>query len=128
MSEEQQVNKDEPVKGSTENAENTEESVAAKPEKKKFIFLYIAIGCFALGTVALGLAIGLSYVVKGIGVYLLLTSMISEFCAMTFINAQKKMQKSKLCLVFTVLSYIVLFAAAGIMAAGTGFAACGKKQ
>ncbi len=77
-------------------------------ENKSFLLLYIAIGCFALGTVLLGLAIGLSFAVNGVGVYLLIASLISELASVTLLNAQKRHGVNKLCTVIRVLSYIVM--------------------
>lgn len=87
-------------------------------ENKSFLLLYIAIGCFALGAILLGLAIGLSFVVSGVGVYLLIASLISELASLTLLNAQKRHGVNKLCTVIRVLSYIVLVAGVLIFAFG----------
>ncbi len=92
------------------NDENNiqEQNPDGQEENKSFLLLYIAIGCFALGTILLGLSIGLSFVVSGVGVYLLIASLISELASLTLLNAQKRHGVNKLCTVIRILSYIIM--------------------
>lgn len=85
------------------------------PQTKSFLFLYIAIGCFAVGCALFVL----SFFIKNVGVYFIVSTMICELAAVSFINAQKRKYNSKVCLVFTILSYAVMIAAFGVFIIGT---------
>jgi len=103
---------------------NEEEKDENKKEPISFTYLYAAIGCFALSVVLFALAIGLSIVINGVGVYLLIASLISELASLTFLNVQKKHGQNNACKVFTVLGYAlmiiaVLFFSFGAAISGT---------
>jgi hypothetical protein len=70
---------------------------------------WIALVCFILGAVALGL----SFTV--LGVYSLFASMILELCSVTFLNVQKKHNYFFFCKVLRVASYVVMLAAIGMV-------------
>ncbi len=97
--------------------ENTEEQ-----SKKSYVFMYIAIGCFAVGCILLAL----SFVIRGAGVHFLIASMISELAAVSFINAQKKRVNTKACLLISILSYAVMAAALIIFIVGIGVGSSAK--
>ncbi len=84
-------------------------------EKITFTLLYVAIGCFAVSCVLFALA----FVISGAGVYLLIASMTCSLAAMSFINAQKRKAANKLCKVFQILSYVIMFAAVAVFVWGT---------
>lgn len=100
------------------NNENKEEK-KQETEEKTFVYLYVAIGCFSVSVVLFALAIGLSYVVSGIGVYLLIASLISELASLSFLNVQKKHGQNAACKVFTVLGYVIMIAAVLVFSFGT---------
>lgn len=100
----------------TEEVKNVDEP---QPEKKNnFIRLYISIGCFAAGVVLFIL----SFFIKGgsAGVYLLISSMICELAAVTFTNAQKRVNETKLVKIFRYLSYGVMIAGLIVFTIGMG--------
>jgi cytochrome c oxidase assembly protein Cox11 len=70
---------------------------------------WIAVVCFVLG----GVALGLCYTV--LGVYALFSSMILELAAVTFLNAQKKHNYFLLCKILRVLSYVIMLVAFGLV-------------
>lgn len=99
----------------TEEVRNGEEN---QPEKKNnFVRLYISIACFAAGVVLFIL----SFVIKGgkVGVYLLISSMICELAAVTFTNAQKRVNETTVTKVFRYLSYAVMIAGLIVFVIGT---------
>lgn len=106
------MNKDE--KNSEETVENS-----APEGAKNFIYLYIAIGCFA----AACLTFALSFFIYGAGVYMLVASMTCSLAAMSFVNAQKRKAKNILCKVLQILSYVIMFAAVAVFVIGAGMAA-----
>lgn len=99
---------------------NTEE----KPEQgpKNFTLLYVAIGCFAVACILLVLA----FVINGAGVYLLIASMLCSLAAMSFINGQKRRATNKLCKIFQILSYVIMFAALAVFVIGASMANSAK--
>ena len=101
-----------------DNKNNQPEELTPEDEKKRKIYTYIAIGCIAAGGVLLGLAVGLSFAVSGIGVYLLIASVISEIAAVSFINSVEKSGKSKLTLALKIIAYAVMIAGFGIIIFG----------
>lgn len=88
------------------------------PQEKNYLFFYIAIGCFAVGALLLGLA----FAIKNAGTYMLFASMISELAAVTFLNAQKKKYNFKWIMVLRVASYAVMVAAIAIVLIGMSLA------
>ncbi len=92
---------------------NTEETT--EEGEKNFTLLYVAIGCFAASFVLFAL----SFFISGAGVYLLIASMTCSLAAMSFINAQKRKAVNKLCKIFQILSYVIMFAAVAIFVWGT---------
>ena len=84
--------------------------------------MYIAMGCFAVGCILLGL----SFVIKGVGVHLLIASMVSELTSVTFLNAQKRRVETKACKVIRILSYVVMAVALIIFVVGAGFGQTNK--
>ncbi|MDE7076182.1 MAG: hypothetical protein K2O62_02545 [Clostridia bacterium] len=90
-----------------ESEEKTEAQTEENGGKNSLICFYIAIACFAVGCVLLGI----SFAIKGAGVYLLISSMISELACVSFLNGQKKHGENKACKIIRFLSY-------GVMAAG----------
>ena len=91
-------------------------------QNKSFLFLYIAIGCFAAGLILFVL----SFFIKGAGVYFIISAMICELAAVSFINAQKRKANNKLCFVFTILSYVVMAAALAVFIAGMSVGSANK--
>lgn len=89
---------------STNDGRNEENQAEEKPS---FIFLYIAIGCFAVGA----LLLALSFFIKGAGVYMLIACMISELAAVSFLNGQKRKGENTACRVIRILSYVIMAAA-----------------
>ena len=102
-----------------ENKNEQPKELTPEDEKKRIIYTYVAIGCLAVGVVLLALAVGLSYVVYGIGVYLLIASIVSEIAAVSFINSVEKLGKSKLTLALKIISYAVMVAGFAIILFGT---------
>ena len=99
--------------------ETTETEEPADEGKKSFLNLYIAIGGFAVGCILFILSLTAAPKIGGsAGVYFLIASMISELASVSFLNAQKRKAETKLRLIFTILSYVVMAAALGIFIAG----------
>lgn len=89
---------------------NTEEQPEEEGEKN-FKLLYIAIGCFAAACILFVLAIIFPFVhVTGASVYLIIASMTCSLASMSFINGQKRKANHRLCKIFQVLSYVIIFA------------------
>lgn len=100
----------------------TIENTPGENGKKNLLFLYIAIGCFAAGCVLLGI----SFAVKGAGVYMLIASMISELAAVSFLNAQKRNGENLACKIIRILSYVVMVAAIIIVVIGMSVSSSAK--
>ena len=104
---------DKDLKEREDKTENTQTSTEEQPEenggKSSLVCFYIAIACFALGC----LLFGISFAIKGAGVYLLISSMIAELACVSFLNGQKRHGENKACKVMRILSYVVM--AAGII-------------
>lgn len=79
----------------------------------KKIYAYIAIAMIILGAVALGVSF------TKLGVYALISSMIFEITAITFVNLQKKQNALKWLIYLTVTAYVIFAAALLIFAGGT---------
>lgn len=101
------------------NKEEENKELTPEDLKKRKIYTYVAIGCLAAGGVLLALAIGLSYVVAGIGVYLLIASVISEIAAVSFINSVERSGKTKVTLALKIVSYVIMIAGFAIIILGT---------
>lgn len=106
------MNKD--VKNTEKPAEETTQEGA-----KSFIFLYVAMGCFAAACVTFAL----SFFIYGAGVYMLIASLTCSLAAMSFVNAQKRKATNTLCKVLQILSYVIMFAALAVFVIGAGFGA-----
>ena len=107
----------------TETAEaSTEVQTEENGGKKSFVCLYVAIGCFALGCVLLAL----SFFIKGAGVYLIISSLISELASVSFLNGQKKHGVNTACKVIRILSYAVMVIGLIIVIIGMSIAASAK--
>lgn len=105
--------KEKPAVEENTAAENGTENGA--PESNKYLFMYIALGCFLLGCVLFAL----SFFIHGAGVYLLISSMISELACLSFINAQKRKVMTAACRVTQILAYVIMFAAVIVFVLGT---------
>lgn len=105
-----------------ENEEKTGEQPEENGGKNSFICFYIAVACFALGCVLFGI----SFAVKGAGVYLLISSMISELACVSFLNAQKKHGENKACKIIRILSYVVMAAGIIVFVIGMSLSASAK--
>lgn len=92
---------------------NTEET--KEEGVKSFTLLYVAIGCFAVACVLFALA----FLIKGAGVYMLISSTVLSLAAVSFINGQKRRAVNKLCKIFQILSYVVMIAALAVIIIGT---------
>lgn len=81
--------------------------------EKNYNLFYIALGCFGVGCILFILTIVFTFVVKnGIAIYFLVSSMICELAAVSFLNGQKqKFGEEKREFVFKILSYVVMLAA-----------------
>ncbi|MDE6791357.1 MAG: hypothetical protein K2J61_06505 [Clostridia bacterium] len=114
------------LKEQEENTENTQASTEEQTEenggKSSLICFYIAIACFAVGCVLFGI----SFAIKGAGVYLLISSMISELASVTFLNAQKRHGENKACKIIRILSYVVMAAGIIVFVVGTVLSASAK--
>ena len=99
---------------------NTEE--VTENGAKSFTLLYVAIGCFAAACVLFAL----SFVIYGAGVYMLIASMTCSLAAMSFINAQKRKATNRLCKIFQILSYVIMFAAVAVFVIGASMANSAK--
>lgn len=127
---EKDLNERKETEETNETAENKYEAVAqpveeSKPEesgKTSLVYFYIAIGCFALGCVLFGI----SFAIKGAGVYLLISSMISTLASVSFLNAQKKHGETAACKVIRILSYVVMAAALIVFVIGMSVSASAK--
>lgn len=127
---EKDLNEQEETEETNVAEENKDEAAAqpaeeSKPEesgKKSLICFYIAIGCFALGCVLFGI----SFAIKGAGVYLLISSMISSLASVSFLNAQKKYGENAACNVIRILSYLVMTAALIVFVIGMSVSASAK--
>ena len=95
---------------------NTEETT--EEGKKSFTLLYVAMGCFAAACILFGL----SFVIYGAGVYMLIASMTCALAAMSFVNAQKRKAVNKLCKIVQILSYVIMFAAGAVFVIGASMA------
>lgn len=105
-----------------EQEEKPETAEPLTEGKKSFICFYVAIGCFALGCVLLAL----SFFIKGAGVYLIISSMISELASVSFLNAQKRHGENTACKVIRILSYAVMVAGIIIVVIGMSVTASAK--
>lgn len=128
---EKDLNERKETEETNEAAEETKDEAAAQPAekskpeengKKSLICFYIAIGCFALGCVLFGI----SFAIKGAGVYLLISSMISTLASVSFLNAQKKHGETAACKVIRILSYVVMAAALIVFVIGMSVSASAK--
>lgn len=127
---EKDLNERKETEETNEAAENKYEAAAQpaeenKPEesgKKNLVYFYISIGCFALGCVLFGI----SFAIKGAGVYLLISSMISTLASVSFLNAQKKHGETAACKVIRILSYVVMAAALIVFVIGMSVSASAK--
>ncbi|MDE7163378.1 MAG: hypothetical protein K2O44_04790 [Clostridia bacterium] len=121
---EQDINEQEEKEESTEVS--TEAQPEAQPEenggKNSLLCFYIAAVCFALGCVLFGI----SFAIKGAGVYLLISSMISELACVSFLNGQKKHGEIKACKIIRILSYIVMAAGIIVFVIGMSLSASAK--
>lgn len=89
------------------------------PQEKNYLFFFIAVGCFAIGALLLGLA----FAIKNAGTYLLFASMICELACVTFLNAQKRKYHFLWVKVIRVASYVIMGAALVIVIFGLSVAA-----
>lgn len=127
---EKDLNERKETEETNETAENKDDAAAqpveeSKPEesgKKNLVYFYIAIACFALGCVLFGI----SFAIKGAGVYLLISSMISTLASVSFLNAQKKHGETAACKVIRFLSYVVMAAALIVFVIGMSVSASAK--
>lgn len=111
-----------------ENELNEYENLPEPTGYKKWLCLYCAIGCFAVGVILFALAIGLTFGgIKNVGVYLIIASMMCELASVSFLNAQKRYATNKACTIFRVLSYIVMFAGLIFVLVGMGLSASQKE-
>lgn len=109
---------------------NKDDKNTQAPEEegvKDFKLLYVAIGCFAVSTVLLGLAVGLSFVISNIGIYLLISSMVLALAAVSFINGQKRKATNTLCKVIQILSYAVMIAGLALFIFGASVSGLQKQ-
>ncbi len=107
---------------------NDNENLPVPTGYKKWLCLYIAIGCFAAGVILFALAIGLTLGgIKNVGVYLIIASMMCELAAISFLNAQKRYATNKACTVIRVLSYAVMLAGLVFVLVGMGLSASQKE-
>ncbi len=91
--------------------ENNDKKDEQKYEKKTYA--YIAIGLIIAGAVALGVSF------TKLGIYALVSSMIFEIAAITFVNLQKKKNDLKWLLYVKVAAYAIFIAALLIFVGGT---------
>lgn len=122
---EKDLNERKETEETNEASENKYEAAAQPAEesgKKNLVYFYIAIGCFALGCVLFGI----SFAIKGAGVYLLISSMISTLASVSFLNAQKKHGETAACRVIRFLSYVVMAAALIVFVIGMSVSASAK--
>lgn len=82
----------------------TDEETGENGGKKSYLFMFIAMGCFFAGCILFALA----FVIKGVGNYMLIASMICELASVSFLNAQKRHVETAACKVLRILSYIVM--------------------
>ena len=99
-----------------------EEKTEKDNGKNKFLCMYIAIGCFAAGCVLFAL----SFLIKGAGVYLLISSMIAELASVSFLNGQKRRVETSACKLIRILSYVVM--AAGLLVFIIGMSVSGANN
>lgn len=111
-----------------ENELREDENLPVPTGYKKWLCLYIAIGCFAVGAVLFALAIGLTLGgIKNVGVYLIIASMMCELASISFLNAQKRYATNKACTIIRVLSYVVMFSGLIFVLVGMSLSATQKE-
>ena len=74
---------------------------------------YIALGAFALAVIMLGLSF-----IPALGVYMLISSVLMELIALSFLNTQKKKENFKAVTYMTIAAYILLGVSVAIFAGG----------
>lgn len=94
---------------------NKPDANGEKYEKKTYA--YIAIALAAVGAVALGV----SFTV--LGIYALISSMLFEIAAMTFVNLQKRKNDLKWLIYIKIAAYVLFAAALLIFVGGTVWSA-----
>ena len=92
----------------------TENGEEQTPQEKNYVFFFIAIGCLALG----GIFLGLAFLIKGAGTYMLIASMFCELAGATFLNAQKRKYVFKWIMIVRIACYAVMAAALIIFTIG----------
>lgn len=100
------------------NEEKNKQEPTPEDLKKRAIYTYVAIGGIAVGGVLLALAIGLSFAITGIGVYLLIASVVCEIAAVSFINSVERSGKSKVTLILKIVSYVIMIVGFAIIILG----------
>lgn len=102
------------------NKDNKNAQKSTEEGEKNFTLLYVAAGCFAAACVLFALAIILPLAnVKGISVYMLIASMVTSLAAVSFINGQKRKATNKLCKIFLILGYVIMFASVAVFIIGS---------
>lgn len=82
------------------------------PQKK--LYFYIAAAFFTAGLILLILA----FVLKNVGTYALISSMIAELIAVSLLNAQKRYGTFGLCRILRFACYAVMIAAVAVVVIG----------
>lgn len=81
-------------------------------------YFYIAIALIIVNAVTLGLSF-----LPNIGVYMLITSVTEELCALAFLSAQKKRYNFKGVFIATLVTYILLAASLILFVGGLVYVA-----
>jgi hypothetical protein len=95
------------------NKDNKPNEPTEQSDTKKYF--WVAVVCFALGALFLGLSFTI------LGVYATFASMILELASVSFLNAQKKYNYFTACKVLRVVSYVVMGAGLAIVLGLIGF-------
>ncbi len=83
-------------------------------QEKNYTYFFIALAGFVAGAICFGI----SFAVKGAGLYLLIASMFCELGCATFLNAQKRKYNFPLVMAVRVACYAVMIAAILIVIIG----------
>lgn len=87
------------------------------PQSDTKKYFWVSVGAFVIGAVLFGLTF-----VPAVGQYGVISSMVCQLIAITFLNVQKKYNYFTLCKVLRVLSYAVLIAGALVLSGAAIFA------
>ena len=86
-------------------------------------YFYIGVGALALAAVTLGLTF-----VPALGVYMLISTVLLDLSALSFLSAQKKRENFNAVKYFTIAAYVLLIICILLFAGGIVYSAMQTKQ